>query len=204
LWSKNNLELPSAIDDFIEKKISEIASQKTDDFVFVDATYVEGNYSEVYQGEVNMIGDRNIEISDGDYVQGDKIDQSRNQNISGGIIHNSGAGAFSLGDISGQVANTINELPNFNTEPDKKELKELLNELQTAVMKAELDEEDCEDTLEQIQAIAKALENSQNDAMKKTAKTAMKMLRGTAAALPSSASMVTICNQLPDLISKIF
>ena len=95
-------------------------------------------------------------------------------------------------------------MPNFNTEPDKKELKELLNKLQTAVMKAELDEEDREDTLEQIQIIAKALQDSQDGAMKKTAKTAMKMLRGTAAALPPSAAMVTICNQLPDLISKIF
>ena len=204
LWSENSLELPPAMDGFIEKKISEIVSKKTDDFVFVDATYVEGNYAEVYQGEVNMIGDRNIEITDGDYVQGNKIDQSRHQNISGGTINNSGVGAFSLGDINGQVANTINELPNFYTEPDKKELKELLSELQTAVMEAELGEEDREDTLEQIQAIAKALADSQNSAMKKTAKTAMKMLRGTAAALPPSAAMVTICNQLPDLISKIF
>ena len=162
LWSENPLELPPAMDGFIEKKISEIASKKTDDIVFVDATYVEGSYTEIYQGEVNMIGERNIAIGEGDYVQGDKIDQSLNQNISGGTINNSGAGAFSLGDISGQIANTINELPNFNTEPDKKELKELLNELQTAVIKAELDEEDREDTLEQIQIIAKALQDSQD------------------------------------------
>lgn len=32
----------------------------------------------------------------------------------------------------------------------------------------------------------------------------MKVLRGTAAGLPQGAAMVTICNQLPDLISKIF
>ncbi len=71
-------------------------------------------------------------------------------------------------------------------------------------MQAELDDEDKEESLEQIKAIASSLTNSQDGAMKKTAKTAMKVLRGTAAALPSGAAMVTICNQLPDLISKIF
>ena len=54
------------------------------------------------------------------------------------------------------------------------------------------------------EAIASSLSNSQDGTVKKTAKRAMKVLRGTAAALPPSAAMVTICNQLPDLISKIF
>ena len=58
--------------------------------------------------------------------------------------------------------------------------------------------------LKKIQVIASSLTNSQNGTVKKAAKKAMKLLRGTAAALPSSAAMVTICNQLPDLISKIF
>ncbi len=139
----------------------------------------------------------------GDRAKGDYINKSRNLNNSG-TINNRGAGAFNLGNINDQVANTINQLPNFNTEPDKKELKALLNELQTAIIESELDKEDQEDTLQQIQAIAEALQDSQNDAMKKTAKRAMKVLRGTAAALPPSAAMVAICNQLPDLISKIF
>ena len=120
------------------------------------------------------------------------------------MIHHSGSGAFNLGEISGKVVNTINQLPNFETEPDKKELKTLLSKLQTAVLETELEEDDQQDTLEQIQAIAESLQNSQDDAVKRTAKKAMKMIRGTAAALPPSAAMVTICNQLPDLISKIF
>ncbi len=60
------------------------------------------------------------------------------------------------------------------------------------------------EALEQINEIAEALQDSQDGVMKKTAKTAMKIWQGTAAALPPSAAMVTICNQLPDLISKIF
>lgn len=147
----------------------------------------------------NILGD----LTMGDHIKGNYTDKSRNLNNSG-TINNSGAGAFSSGNINGQVANTINQLPNFNTEPDKKELKALLNKLQTAIIESELNQEDQEDTLQQIQAIAQALQNSQNGTMKKTAKSAMKMLRGTAAALPPSAAMVTICNQLPDLISKIF
>ena len=150
---------------------------------------------------------RNIKIEHGNYnenIEGDYLDNSRKINISGGTINASGAGAFSLGDNYGTIANTINKLPNFENEPDKQELKNLLKQLQAVVIETELDEEDREDTIKQIQLIAKALENSQDGAMKKTAKTAMKMLRGTAAALPPSAAMVTICNQLPDLISKIF
>ncbi len=80
-------------------------------------------------------------------------------------------------------------------------------------METDLDEEDKAESLEQIKAItqclaeseiASSLQNSQDGAVKKTVKTAMKLLRGTAAALPPSAAMVTICNQLPDLIDKIF
>ena len=151
---------------------------------------------------------RNIEIGKGNYsesIEGDYIDRSRKVNISGNAqVTASGANSLSLGDDYGTVANTISQLPSFDAEPDKQKLKELLSQLQTAVLVAELDGEDKEDTLEQIKAIAEALPNSQDDAVKKTAKQAVKILRGTAAALSPSAAMVTICNQLPDLISKIF
>ena len=151
-----------------------------------------------------------LSIENGNYYEqkGDNNtmskDRSRTQNISGGTINNSGAGAFSLGDISGTVANTINQLPNFENEPDKKQLKELLDQLQTAVKETELDEEEKAESLEQVKVIAESLQNSQDGVVKKTAKRAMKFLRGTAAALPPGAAMVTICNQLPELISKIF
>lgn len=157
--------------------------------------------------EQSKMNKRNIRIEHGNYnenIEGDYTDNSRSVNISGGTVNASGAGAFSLGDHYSTVANTINQLPNFKNEPDKKKLKELLKQLQTSVLEAKLDAEDREDTLEQIKAIAEALPNSQDSATKKTAKQAMKIIRGTAAALPPSAAMVSICNQLPDLISKIF
>jgi uncharacterized protein YjbI with pentapeptide repeats len=85
LWSGNIHQLPPSVNSFIEKRISEIASEKTDDFVFVDVKYVEGNYTETYQGEVNMSGDsealpakrdRNINIGSGNYnerIEGDYV-----------------------------------------------------------------------------------------------------------------------------------
>ncbi len=81
LWSGNIHQLPPVVNSFIEKKISEIASERTDDFVFVDATYAEGNYTEIYQGDTTVTGDRNIQagrdyrethVNDqGTYVEGD-------------------------------------------------------------------------------------------------------------------------------------
>ncbi len=40
--------------------------------------------------------------------------------------------------------------------------------------------------------------------MKRKAKAALGIIQDIAAALPSGAAMVTICNQLPELIGKIF
>ncbi|MEM9273674.1 MAG: pentapeptide repeat-containing protein [Cyanobacteria bacterium P01_F01_bin.143] len=45
----------------------------------------------------------------GDFVEGDKSDRSRNQNIIGKTINSSGAGGLNIGDIPGTVANDINQ-----------------------------------------------------------------------------------------------
>ena len=169
-------------------------------------TINQGNYNQQTGNSNTMTNITQSSSGSGNNIAGDEnINQSENITISGNAqVTASGAGAFSLGDISGTVANTINELPLFENEPEKKELKELLDQLQTAVMEAELDEEEKEESLDQIKAIASSLTNSQDGAMKKVAKRAMKMLRGTAAALPPGAALVTICDKLPELISKIF
>ena len=105
LWSGNIHQLPPAVNSFIEKRISKIASERTDDFVFVDAIYAEGNYTEIYQGEVNMSGDRTIHTGGGNYsehIEGDYIQQQ---------------GSFGVGVNKGEVkaekiAGTINETQN--------------------------------------------------------------------------------------------
>ena len=131
-------------------------------------------------------------------------DSRRTQNINAETINAKGTASFSLGDISGTVANTINQLPSFNNEPHKQEFKELLTQLQTAVLATDLDDEDRQETLEQINALAIALTDSQNRKLKRKAKGAMTIIQDIAATLPSDSPMVTLCNQLPDLMGQVF
>ncbi|WP_293063574.1 MULTISPECIES: COR domain-containing protein [unclassified Moorena] len=138
--------------------------------------------------------------------QSPKINISGSGNISGNAkVTSSSAGWFNLGDISGKVTNTINQLPSFDAEPesDKKQLKELLSKLHNAV-EEELDDDYKKEALEQIEDIASSLTNSEDSAVNKIANKAMKMLIRIAGALSPTANMVTICKELPGLISKIF
>ena len=92
-------------------------------------------------GRNNTMSDiRQSHSGNGDNVGGNQNtshDQSGSINISdNATVNASGAGSFNLGEISGTVANTINQLPNFEQEPDKKELQELLRQLHSAVLEA--------------------------------------------------------------------
>ncbi|MBD2607854.1 pentapeptide repeat-containing protein [Scytonema hofmannii FACHB-248] len=129
-------------------------------------------------------------------------DASRKINIGsvGGDFNASGQ-ALNLGEISGTVTNTINELPKSD-EPEKPGIKELLTQLQTAIeADTNLSEEDKAEALEQVKALAEAGKNPQEGAMQKSAKTAMKILKGTISGLPSAATLVEACGKLLPLIS---
>ncbi|MGH2414460.1 MAG: pentapeptide repeat-containing protein, partial [Microcystaceae cyanobacterium] len=105
-------------------------------------------------------------------------------------------------DISGVVTNTINQLPE-SPEPEKPGIKELLTQLQEAIeTETDLSQEDKAEALEQVKALAEAGKNPQEGAMQKAAKTAMKILKGTVAGLPSAATLVEACGKLLPLISK--
>lgn len=105
-------------------------------------------------------------------------------------------------DISGVVTNTINQLPE-SPEPEKPGIKELLTQLQEAIeAETDLSQEDKAEALEQVKALAEAGKNPQEGAMQKGAKTAMKILKGTVAGLPSAATLVEACSKLLPLISK--
>ena len=149
---------------------------------------------------------QNINIAKGNYIEnikGDYTDNSRNLEISGNAqVEASGAGAFSLGDNYGTIANTVSQ--SLSNKPDKEKLNGLLKQLQSKVFEANLANEDKEDTLEQIKLISTALNNSQDITQKKIARQAMKLLRGVAASLSPSSEFVTLCNQLPELIGNIF
>jgi hypothetical protein len=125
-------------------------------------------------------------------------DASRNINV--GRDFNA-TGTINLGEISGAVTNTINELPKSD-EPDKPEIKELLTQLQAAIeADTNLTEEDKAEALEQVKALAEAGKNPKEGAMQKSAKTAMKILKGTISGLPIAATLVEACGKLLPLIS---
>jgi hypothetical protein len=126
-------------------------------------------------------------------------DASRNINVGGDF--NASGQALNLGEISGTVTNTINELPKSD-EAEKPGIKELLTQLQTAIeADKNLSEEDKAEALEQVKALAEAGKNPQEGAMQKVAKTAMKILKGTISSLPSAATLVEACGKLLPLIS---
>lgn len=134
----------------------------------------------------------------------DSTDQSRNINISGGTVNNTGASAMSLGDISGTIANTINQLP-ASSEFDKPGIKELLQQLQKAIeAEPSLSEEDKAEALEQVQALAEAGKAPQEGAMRKIAKRSTTMLKGIIAGLPEAAKLVVEYAKLLPMITGLF
>ena len=151
-------------------------------------------------------GNRNIKIGQGNYnenIQGDYIDQSRTQNISGGTINARGAGAFSMGDNYGTVANTINQNPDDDNSR-KNKLKQLLIQLQNTVNQEDLDKDTKSDFLDDIEVLLEALPNSQNNSQKKKANKSMRALKRIVDDLPSNSVIVKLCNQLPDLAAQVF
>ena len=115
---------------------------------------------------------------------------------------NASGQALNLGDISGTVKNTINQLP-ASPEPEKPGIKELLTQLQAAIeADTNLPQEDKAEALEQVKALAEAGKSPQEGAMQKAAKTAIKILKGTISSLPSATKLVEQCSNLLPLISN--
>jgi len=135
-------------------------------------------------------------------IQG--YDSTRNLNISGGTINASGAGALSLGDISGTVANTIKQLPS-SSEPNKPGIKELLEQLKTAIeSESSLSDEDKADALEHVQTLAEVGQKPKELAVQKPAKVAIQALKGIFSSLPDVARLVEASKTLIPLIAHIF
>jgi hypothetical protein len=133
----------------------------------------------------------------------DQIDQSRKIEITGGTVNASGAGSLSLGDISGTVANTINQLSD-SAKPGEPGIKELLTELQSAIeSETDLSDDDKAEALEQVKTLAEVGKNPQESTMQKAGKTAMKILKGTIASLPSAATLVEACSKLLPAIASL-
>lgn len=112
---------------------------------------------------------------------------------------NASGQALNLGEISGTVINTINELATA-PEPDKPGIKELLTQLKTAIeTDTDLTAKDKEKALKQVKYLAEAAQNPQEK--QDLADTAITMLKGTIANLPTAAKLVEECGKLLPLIA---
>ena len=130
-------------------------------------------------------------------------DQSRKVNIGGDATNISG-GAFNLGEISGTVANTINQLP-ASPESDKPGIKELLEQLKTAIeSESNLSDDDKVTALEEVETLAEAGQKPQEGAMQKQAKRAILALKGLVSSLPAAAKLAESVQKLVPMISHIF
>lgn len=107
-------------------------------------------------------------------------------------------------EISGTVAEYINQLPS-SPDPTKSGIKELLSQLTEAIStSSDLNDEDRIEALEQVKTLAEAGKNPNDGAMKKMARTAIKILRGTVSSLPDVAKLAEACSKLLPLITKFF
>ena len=148
------------------------------------------------------------------YQLGDTVAEKNAPNISsgGGDVNFVGgdvrdvSGVVSLGQISGAVSNTINQLPDAAIS-EGSTLKELLSQLQITIESAvELPAEDKAEALEQVKTLAEVGQEPEappDGPLKKAAKTAMKILKGTAAGLPDATKLVEEFNQLLPAIATL-
>lgn len=156
-------------------------------------------YAENYHNQGDTMSEKGSNIKIGDVSGG--IGAFAGGNVSG--VAGQNMTGVAGGDISGTVTNTIGELQESEA-PEAPQLAELLKQLQEVIEKdPDLSEEDKAEALEQVKTLAEAGKNPQEGTTPKAAKTAMKILKGTAANLPSAAALVEACNKLLPMIASL-
>jgi uncharacterized protein YjbI with pentapeptide repeats len=146
--------------------------------------------------------------------QGDFIMSQSKGNVNIADVHGSVSGivaagetqamtGVTIGNISGVLSSVIHQLPE-SSNPGNLGVRELLTELQVAIETApELSIEDKTEALEQVKTLAVAGQNPEDGALKKSAKTAMKILKGTVSSLPTAATLVEACMKLLPAIASL-
>jgi hypothetical protein len=132
----------------------------------------------------------------------ENINQSRNINVKGDFTVS--GSTVNLGEISGQVTNTINQLP-ASLQPDEPGIKELLEQLQQAIESAEeLKPEDKAEALKQVQALAEAGKDPAEAEKKNMAKSAIRWFKGMLTELAEPSAIAQLCKKLLPHIATIF
>ncbi len=217
--ANNKLTIECGKSPYHEVQVLDLIDHSIDIQKLISQAQQDNNRDANFQGDAKQLiiqlfgdfmqGNKNIKqtnLGNGDNVAGNKnIDQSRNVNISGNAqVTASGAGAFNLGDISGTVANTINQLPT-SPNPNQPGIKELLIRLGEAISTSEdLDDKRKAKAFKQIEALATAAQNPNDEDMKDSAEDATTILEKIVSKLPAAAALVTICQEVLPAISHFF
>jgi len=106
-------------------------------------------------------------------------------------------------NVGGNVSGTINELP-ASSDADKPGIKELLIQLEAALDDPNLPSDDKKEALEQLEVLAKAGHNPNDETVKKQAKKAIGFLGVIAEGLPSAAKLVEAFNLVLPAIKGYF
>lgn len=147
---------------------------------------------QIIKGELVMTQNKGINIHSGGGSIGD---------ISG-LVGGDVSGVVNLGAISGNVTNTLNQLPD-SSESDEPNIKELLTQLQQAIENdSDLSPPDKADLLEQVQALAEAKQTEEPAKKEGLTRKARKMFEATLSSLPQTASIVEACTKLLPMILK--
>jgi uncharacterized protein YjbI with pentapeptide repeats len=153
-------------------------------------------YARNYHNQGDTMSDKSSEIKIGD-VSGGSI-----SGIASNVAGENMTGV--AGVVSGNVTQSIGQLEKVD-EPEAPKLADLLKQLQAAIeADANLSEEDKAEALEQVKVLAEAGQNPKEGAMQKTAKSAMRMLKGIIADLPTVATLVESGNKLLPAIAQLF
>ncbi|MEM6400031.1 MAG: CHAT domain-containing protein [Cyanobacteria bacterium P01_D01_bin.116] len=107
-------------------------------------------------------------------------------------------------EISGTVAESINQLPVF-TDSIKPNIKEVLSQLNQVISSSsDLNDDDKTEALEQLIILSEAGNNPSDEATKKKVRTAVKILKGTVHSLSDATNLAKVCSKLLPLITKFF
>ena len=132
----------------------------------------------------------------------DMSDQSRNFEMGHMSNSNMGPGAINFGEISGTVADTINQLPD-PSQSDEPGVKELLTQLKTAIEDdTNLSGDDKAQALARVQVLAEAGNNPSEN--QQQAKGAIRFFRGLVQELPNATNFVEACSKLIPAIARLF
>lgn len=141
-------------------------------------------------------------------IAGDRNTMTDNKNqgttAGDGSLINTGTQTLSnsLINLSGTVTNALNRLADHD--PSQAELKSLLAQLQTAIETTlDLPDPDKADALEQVGILATLGSNPQQPDREGLGRKAIKILKGTTAVLPSTATLAKAISDLLPAITKL-